>query len=104
MEQFKQIMSLVLKPVGNSPIYNCMLAIKDEKRGLLFSDALGTTGESGNLVSAEDRFRTGSITKLFTTTVILQLIEEGLLGLEDFYFDLINKDTIKILSGLHYRT
>lgn len=102
MEQFKQMMSLVVKPHGNSPVYNCMLSINDEKRGLLFSGALGTTGELGNLVSAEYRFRTGSITKLFTTTVIFQLIEEGLLGLEDSYFNLINKDTIKILSGLHF--
>ena len=95
-------MSLVIKPEGNSPVYNCMLTIKDEKRGFLFSGALGTTGESGSLVSADYRFRTGSITKLFTATVILQLIEVGLLRLEDSYFDLINKDTLKILSGLHF--
>jgi len=101
MEQYQQMMSLVIKSGGNSPVYNCMLTIKDEKRGLLFSGALGTTGESGNLVSSEYRFRIGSITKLFTAAVILQLIEEGLIGLEDFYFDLINEDTIKILSGLH---
>ena len=101
MEQYQQMMSLVVKSGGNSPVYNCMLTIKDEKRGLLFSGALGTTGESGNLVSSEYRFRIGSITKLFTAAVILQLIEEGLIGLEDFYFDLINEDTIKILSGLH---
>lgn len=96
------MMSLVVKPYGRSPVYNCMLSIKDEKRGLLFSGALGTTGKSGNLVSAEYRFKTGSITKLLTTTVILQLIEEGLLGLEDSYLDLINKETLKILSGLHF--
>ena len=96
------MMSLVLKPVGNAPVYNCMLSIKDEKRKLLFSGALGTAGESGNLVSAEYRFRIGSITKLFTATVVLQLMEEGLLGLEDAYFDLINKETQKILSGIHF--
>ncbi len=95
-------MALVLKPAGNTPVYNCMLTIKDEKRGVLFSQALGTTGVSGNLVSPEYRFRTGSITKLFTATVILQLIEEGLLGLEDSYFDLIHKDTLTILSGMHF--
>lgn len=32
---------------------------------------------------AEEAFRIGSVTKLFTATVVLQLVEEGALGLED---------------------
>ncbi len=101
MEQFEKMMSLVVKPLGSSPVYNCMLAINNESSGIHFSGATGLTGETGKLISANYRFRTGSVTKLFTSTIILQLKEEGLLRLEDLYFDLINKDTIKILSGLH---
>ena len=101
MEQFEKMMPLVVRPFGSSPVYNCMLAIKKESSGINFSGAIGLTGETGKLISANYRFRTGSITKLFTSAIILQLKEEGLLRLEDFYFDLINKDTIKILSRLH---
>lgn len=101
MEQFEKIMSLVVKPFGSSPVYNCMLAINNESSGINFSGAIGQTGETGKLISANYRFRIGSITKLFTSAIILQLKEEGLLRLEDYYFDLINKNTIKILSGLH---
>src|SRR6478752_6283698 len=102
MEPFEKMMSLVIKPDGNSPIYNCMLSIKAERAQLRFFHAVGTTGESGNVVSPEYRFRIGSITKLFTATVILQLIEEGLLRLEDSYFDLINKHIRQRLSKLHF--
>lgn len=48
------------------------------------------TGSSGNrrpgagpLVTARDRFRVASITKLFVATVVLQLVEEGQVGLAD---------------------
>ena len=101
MEQFEKLMSLIIKPFGNSPVYNCMLSIINESSGINFSGAKGLTGETGMPISSNHRFRTGSITKLFTATIILQLREEGLIRLEDFYFDLINKETKNILSGLH---
>src|SRR5690606_10028290 len=46
--------------------------------------------ESGEPFAFENHVRLGSITKTFTVTLILQLSEEGLLGLEDpvsAYFD-----------------
>ena len=38
---------------------------------------------AGTVVTARDRFRVASITKLFVATVVLQLVEEGQLGLAD---------------------
>ena len=102
MEEFEQLMSMVIKPAGSSPVYNCMLSIKDGTGSLDFSLAKGTDGEMGKTISDGSCFRTGSIAKLFTATVILQLIEEGLLRLEDAYFNLITRDTINILSRLHF--
>ena len=101
MEQLEKIMQLVIKPTGNTPIYNCMLFIKDKRNGLNFPGAIGFTGAEGDRVSVAHGFRTGSITKLFTATLILQLVEEGLLKTEDLYFDLINEDSKIILSGMH---
>ena len=95
MEQLEKIMELVIRPTGNTPIHNCMLFIKDKRSGLNFSKAVGLTGAEGIPLTVTHRFRTGSITKLFTSTLILQLVEEGLLKTEDRYIDLINKDSKK---------
>jgi D-alanyl-D-alanine carboxypeptidase len=101
MEQFERMMELVIKPTGNTPIYNCMLSVKSARTGLNFSSAIGSTGEAGETISPFYGFRTGSISKLFTATIILQLAEDGLLKLEDLYFELISEDTKKKLSRLH---
>lgn len=101
MEQLEKMMELVIRPTGNTPIHNCMLYVKDKRSGLNFSNAKGLTGESGETISTVHRFRTGSITKLFTATIILQLAEEGLFKPEDLYINLINEESKKILSGLH---
>lgn len=101
MEQFIKLMQQVIKPSGNSPVYNCMLRINDKSRGINFTGAIGTTGEEGLGISTDYPFRTGSITKLFTSTLVLQLEEEGFLSLDDLYFDLINEETRNILSEIH---
>ncbi|MFF8955731.1 serine hydrolase domain-containing protein [Streptomyces sp. NPDC014894] len=38
---------------------------------------------TGRAITADDRFRVGSVTKTFTAVVLLQLVDEGLLGLDD---------------------
>jgi D-alanyl-D-alanine carboxypeptidase len=101
MEQLEKIMELVIRPTGSTPIHNCMLFIKDARNELNFSEAIGLDGPEGKAIETNHRFRTGSISKLFTATLILQLIEEGLIKTEDLYFDLINEDSKKLLSGLH---
>jgi len=101
-DDLKQIMNLVINTEGNAPIYNCLLYVNDKINGQVFSDAVGNTDASGNAVNSAFRFRTGSITKLFTATIILQLIEEGLVKLEDIFFDLIDKETTEVLTGLHF--
>lgn len=100
-DQLKKIMELVIRPAGNTPIHNCMLFLKDKARGLDFSRAIGLTGAEGKNITTDYCFRTGSITKLFTATLILQLVEEGLLKTEDLYFNLINEDSKVFLTGLH---
>jgi D-alanyl-D-alanine carboxypeptidase len=100
-EQFDMLMSQVIKPFGNAPVYNGMLKVKAENYGIDHNSAMGQAGEAGKAISPDYGFRTGSITKLFTATAILQLKEEGLLSLGDLYFDLVNDDTRELLSGLH---
>ncbi len=94
-------MELVVRPTGNTPIYNCMLLLKDRRCGLDFYKAIGLSGAEGDKITANHRFRIGSITKLFTATIILQLVEEGLIKAEDLYFDLIDESSKRLLSCLH---
>lgn len=101
-EAYREMMDLVLKPGGNSPIYNCMLSIHDGRNNIFFSEARGSFGDSENRATPECLFRTGSITKPFTAAIILQLVEEGKLKTEDLYFDLLDKETKNRLSGLHF--
>jgi D-alanyl-D-alanine carboxypeptidase len=39
--------------------------------------------ETGRAITTADRFRIGSVTKTFSTVVLLQLVDEGRLGLDD---------------------
>lgn len=51
--------------------------------GTVWAGAAGTANEiSGRAVLPDDTLRIGSITKTFTAAVVLQLVEEGVLGLE----------------------
>jgi len=101
MEQFEMLMSQVIKPLGNTPVYNCMVTVNNEDSGVYFSGAKGHTSETGQSVLPDFGFRTGSITKLFTAAIILQLKEEGLFRLDEYYLNVINNDTRKVLTGLH---
>lgn len=61
--------------------------------------------DSNATLGIEDHMRVGSVTKSFTVTVILQLVGEGLLGLDDpispFFPDLHNNDaTIADLANM----
>jgi D-alanyl-D-alanine carboxypeptidase len=61
--------------------------------------------ESGTALTSDDHMRIGSVTKSFTVTVILQLVEEGLLTLDDpvsrFLPDIENGDaTIAELANM----
>ena len=47
---------------------------------------MGWAIEKVDLITAPHQFRIGSITKLFTAAINLQLIAERLLKLDDFYF------------------
>ena len=70
--------------VGVPAVY---IGVWDPERGAYVA-AYGTADrETGRPASVEDTFRIGSISKTFTAAVILQLIDEGLLALDDTVAD-----------------
>ncbi len=78
---------------------------------ILYTRVIGYSqvSDTGNKpLTATNRFRIGSITKMFTATIILQLVEEGKLKLTDtlgkFLPQLPNANKITILQILSHRS
>ena len=101
MEIVDQMMERVIQPAGNFPVYNCMLLVSNKKKNISLSKATGNLGTSERPVSPGHRFRTGSITKPFTATIILQLVENGVLRLKDQFFNFLSPDKKLFLNDLH---
>ena len=83
--------------------------VKDGK--VLYSRAIGYSQISGTEkkpLTTENRFRIGSITKTFTATIILQLVDEGKLNLADkldkFLPQVPNANKTTILQILSHRS
>jgi len=109
MKQFEDLANLVINPNGSPPIYNCLLYLNDTKRDINYKASFGHLDASGGRIDSDYRFRTGSITKTFTATVILQLMEEGMLDLDDAFLDCLKNHKTKkfftelmIFDGINY--
>ncbi len=76
------------------------------QRDSVWTGASGVSNlDTGRAMGPADRFRVASITKTFTATVVLQLVEEGRLGLDDsieFYLEQDIVDSISIIDGQAY--
>src|SRR4030095_6820939 len=86
-----------------------LTVVKDGK--VLYTRALGYSqinGTEKKPMTAASRFRIGSITKMFTATMILQLVEEGKLQLTDtldkFFPQIPNAAKITIAQILSHRS
>lgn len=102
MKQFEDLAKLLINTNGSTPIYNCMLYLNDIKREINYKGSFGQMDASGGSVDSNYLFRTGSITKTFTATIILQLMEEGVLNLDDGYLDSLNHKTKNYLKELMF--
>jgi D-alanyl-D-alanine carboxypeptidase len=78
---------------------------------ILYQRAIGysaITGSDKVAASTATKYRIGSISKMFTATIILQLVEEGRLTLsatlDQFFPDLPNAGQITISDLLHHRS
>ena len=80
-----------------------------EKGKIVFSKAYGFADvESGKKLDVNTKLKIGSITKIFTATMIMQLVDEKKLTLDTklskFYPKIPNADKITIHHLLHHRT
>lgn len=92
----------------SSEIAGAMLAIDVPGQGTMTFVSGVSDLEAGTPLTPQDRFRIGSITKTFVTAVVLQLVQEGLLTLDDplsaYVPDLPNAENITIRHLLSHRS
>ena len=101
-QKFQTMLDLVINTAGNSPVCNSILLINVPGNNYKFVQASGCLYPSGQKVTADYNFRIASITKTFTATIVLQLMEEGLLRLDDKFINFIDKSKMQFLKNIHF--
>ncbi|CAM3739654.1 serine hydrolase domain-containing protein [Flavobacterium gelidilacus] len=106
-ERFQRIDSL-LTYLNNNNKFMGSVSLR-EGNEVVFSKAYGFADEENKIEATNTtKYKIGSITKTFTATIIMQLIEEKKLHLESkltkFYPKVQNAEKISIYDLLHHRT
>ena len=84
----------------DSPVHGMSIVI--ERQGnIVLSEAIGKREKNGDALMVTDQFRIASSTKLFVSTIILQLLEEGKLHLTDRIYPYLNEIEYLRLDEFH---
>ena len=81
-KHYQEMLNQLIAPAGEAPVHHIALLVRQPDRNLSFVGAAGQV-QPGEALTPDHRFRIASMSKTFTATVVLQLIEEGKLALED---------------------
>lgn len=106
-ERFQRLDSLLMLLTENNKFMGSVSL--REGNQVVFSKAYGYADvQTQTKADIQTKYKIGSITKIFTATIIMQLIEEKKLRLESkltkFYPKVKNADKISIADLLHHRT
>ncbi len=101
-KKFEAILDLVVNLAGKNPVYNSILLVNIKNR-YKYLGSSGCVYPGGQQINAYSDFRIASITKTFTATIILQLMEEGLLQLKDKFLHFIERSKWSFLKDIHCR-
>ncbi len=90
---------------SEDPIHNTVLLV--DCPNIKWKGAAGMADGKNEIMTADHKIKTASITKTFTATVVLQLAEEGKLGLDDTidkFMDIpaVKLDSLHIFEGTAY--
>lgn len=90
---------------SEDPIHNTVLLVECPK--MKWKGAAGMADGKNEIMTADHKIKTASITKTLTATVVLQLIEEGKISLDDTidkFLDTpaVNLDSLHIYEGIAY--
>ncbi len=84
-----------------SPVHGISMVIK-RQGNIVLSEAIGKRKKNGEALMVTDQFRIASSTKLFVSTIILQLLEEGRLHLADKIYPYLNEIEYLKLDEFHF--
>jgi len=68
---------------SENPVHSILLYVENLDKDVIYNKAFGKLDQNLQKASKNDQFRIASSTKLFVSTIILQLAEEGKLSLND---------------------
>ena len=106
-DKFQKIDSLLNFLYTNNKFMGSLSILEKDK--IVFSKAYGMAElSSGKKLDPATKLKIGSITKTFTATMVMQLVDEKKLSLDtklsQFYPKVVNADKITIAMLLHHRT
>ncbi len=82
-EQVAYIMQEHIVHQGGQPVHSFVLYAENKPEGIVIHKGVGTIGRSDTPIDQEYQYKVASSTKPVVATIILQLMEEGELGLDD---------------------
>ncbi len=97
-----------INPHSEAPVHSILLYLENENSGVIYNEGFGTASKLGHAVTKLSAFKIASSTKLFVSTIILQLEEEGKLSINDTisnYLDAIDYldfNNLHILNGIKH--
>lgn len=97
-KKLQTLVDSMINAEGEYPIHNVVLLVHSPK--IKWKGASGMADGKTEVMTADHKIKIASIGKVFTATVILQLIEEGYLDLEDTIDKFLDDPVVK-LARLH---
>ncbi|WP_040281690.1 serine hydrolase domain-containing protein [Psychroserpens damuponensis] len=82
-DSISRSISAKINHLSDHPVHSILLYIENESNGFVYNEGFGQNRENGDTVTKYSSFKIASSTKLFVSTIILQLQEEGKLRLDD---------------------
>lgn len=104
--EWEHKVSDVLNEGGENPVYSMLFYVADDS-GVVLDQAFGVRNKEGARATKQDTYRIASATKMFVSTVILQLVMERKLALHDklskhLKLDYIHLDRLHMFNGQSY--
>ena len=102
VSELKSHFEKLLNSKPKKQVVNIMCYLENEKNGTVFLDGFGYIDNTQQKPVAKNQpFKIASITKMFTAVVILQMLEEGLINLDEYVFKYINEIDYLNFENLH---
>lgn len=106
-EKLKSLLDGVISDDAELQIHNAALLIANPGKNFMWKGAVGMADGVSEAMTADHKYRIASISKTFTATIVMQLVEEDKLSIEDtidnfFTGSVIDLDQLHIHNGVSY--